>query len=64
MDEPKITVHTVKMHDTGLGREAGFKDDAELIEAAEAERETWEPWMRELAERVDAEFERKVLFGE
>lgn len=36
--EPRIRVHKVPMLDTGLGREAGYANDAEMITAAEAQR--------------------------
>lgn len=62
-DELHIEVIAVPMGDTGLGREAGFKDDAELIAKAKAERDAMPPHIRELAEEIDAEFERRVLFG-
>ena len=64
MRRMEFEVHKVPMHDTGLGREAGFKDDKELVEAAKAEREKLDPKVREILERAEAEAERKFLFGE
>lgn len=70
--EPKIETVSVPMFDTGIGREAGFKDDAELLEAAKREREefldTFTPEgrekMRKLLEDAEADAERRFLFGE
>lgn len=63
-DEPHIQVISVPLGDTGLGRAAGFKDDAELIAKAKAERKALPPEIRKMADEMDAEFERRVLFGE
>lgn len=53
------------MLDTGLGREAGYRDDAELIEAASAQRaELEEMLMPEALAKLDAaeaDLERRFL---
>lgn len=61
---PEFEIHKMEMLDTGIGREAGFKDDADLIAHAKAEREAMEPRMREVVEKLDAEVERRFLFGD
>jgi hypothetical protein len=38
-DQPELRVRRVPFHDTGLGREAGYADDQELIAAADKQRE-------------------------
>jgi hypothetical protein len=38
MSDYEVSVHTFPVHDTGLGREAGYANDAELIAAAEKQR--------------------------
>ena len=67
MSEPRLTVHTVPMHDTGLGREAGYANDAELIEAGKKQRVEAEALLTpEALARIDAaeaELTRRVLFG-
>lgn len=55
MGEPELTVHAVPVLDTGLGREAGYANDAELIEAAQAQRAEIEAMlMPEALARLDA----------
>jgi hypothetical protein len=49
--------------DTGIGREAGFKDDAELVEHARREREALDPDVRELVDEIDRRFAAKFLNG-
>lgn len=61
MTEPEIRVVRIPMLDTGLGREAGFANDAELVEHAKREREALSPAVRELVDELDAELERRVL---
>jgi hypothetical protein len=61
MDEPHIKIVKMPMHDTGLGREAGFENDQQLIEHAERERAKLDPEVRALVDQVDAEFQRRVL---
>lgn len=68
MSEPlNVQVVSVPMGDTGLGREAGFKDDAELIAAAEKQREelraTLTPEAFQRLEDAELEAERRFLFG-
>lgn len=62
--EPHVRIVTVPMLDTGLGREAGYANDRELLEAGEAQRAALPAEVRELVDEVDARFERRVLFGE
>jgi hypothetical protein len=38
----EFEVHKVPVRDTGLGREAGYRDDAELVAAAKARRKELE----------------------
>jgi uroporphyrinogen-III synthase len=60
-------VHTVPMYDTSLGREAGYADDAELIEAAQQQRAEIEALLSpEGLAKLDAaeeEITRRFLFG-
>lgn len=60
----EFEIHKVEMLDTGIGREAGFKDDAELIAKAKAEREAMSPEVRRLVEEMDETIERAFLFGD
>ena len=67
MDDPKMRVVRVPMADTGLGREAGYANDAEMIEAAKQQRAELESLLTpdELA-RLDAteeEVTRRFLSG-
>lgn len=62
-DDPQITVVSMPMLDTGIGMEAGFRDDAHLREVAKAEREAMDPVSRELANRIDRDIEHAFLFG-
>jgi hypothetical protein len=62
-DEPEYKVVQVPMLDTGIGQEAGFANDAELIAHAEAERAKLDPAVRELLDKADAEMTRRFLFG-
>jgi hypothetical protein len=63
-DESTIIVHKVKALDTGIGREAGYANDEELLKAAQAEREAMHPAIRALLDEADARVIRAVLFGE
>jgi hypothetical protein len=60
-DEIEFTVHSFPVLDSGIGIEAGYASDAEMLEAAEAERALMSPAMRELADKMDAEAERWIL---
>lgn len=57
----------VPFYDTGLGREAGYRDDAELIEAWKAERAELETLLAPEAlaklDAADAAMTRRFLFG-
>ncbi|WP_320672370.1 hypothetical protein [Patulibacter defluvii] len=59
-----LRIITVPMLDTGIGHEAGYANDAELIAAAEAERQQWTLTERALADAVAAEIDRLWLTGE
>lgn len=59
-----LKVVTVPMLDTGIGIEAGFKDDADLIRHARAERAAMDPLTREIVDKIDAEVDRRWLWGE
>lgn len=59
----RFEVRRVPVHDTGLGREAGYANDQELVAAAAAERAAMDPSTRLWLERVDQELERRILFG-
>lgn len=64
-DEPTIVWFPAR--DTGLGREAGFEDDAALIAAAEAQRSEWlallTPDMRDRLARAEQNLMDMVLYG-
>lgn len=64
MSRPVITVYTVPMIDTGIGREAGYANDDEFRAAIKAEREAMDPKVRAAVEAVEADFMRRVLFGD
>lgn len=61
MDDYKIEVHTFPMLDTGIGQEAGFANDAELMAAAAAERAALPLEVREAMDEIDREVERRML---
>jgi hypothetical protein len=67
MPEPEYTVRRVPMHDTGLGREAGYANDKAMIEAAKRMRAEIEAILTpEALARFDAaedEITRRILFG-
>lgn len=63
MGDVEFRIVTVPMLDTGLGREAGYEDDAALVAAAQAERAALAPDVREIIEKVDAELDRAFLYG-
>jgi hypothetical protein len=54
--------------DTGLGREAGYRDDAEMVEAHKRQREELKALLTPEAyariEALEDEFMRHVLYGE
>lgn len=54
----------VPMHDTGLGIEAGYKNDAELIAAGKAQREAMDPVSRAVLDRIDERMDRAIIEGE
>jgi hypothetical protein len=63
-DRPDFKIVKVPMLDTGIGREAGYEDDAALIEAARKEREAMPPAIREAMERIEADLTRRFLIGD
>lgn len=52
-EQPTLTVTSMPALDTGIGIEAGYASDADMIAADEAWRATLSPAMRELVERLD-----------
>lgn len=66
MSDDKITMKVVSVSviDTGIGREAGFENDAALIAHAERERAKMLPEARAVFDRWDAEMQRKFIFGD
>ncbi len=66
MTEPTLKTVTVPMLDTGLGIEAGYANDAELIAAAQAQRAELEKLLTpEALARLDAaeaELERRISY--
>ena len=66
-DDYEIHVVKVPMMDTGIGREAGFRDDAHLIEVATAEREAalslLTPEARARIEAAESEMQRRFIVG-
>ena len=61
---PKLKVTKVPAQDTGIGREAGYKDDADLIAAYEAERAALPPAVRETVDKLDAEMMARFVNGD
>jgi hypothetical protein len=59
----EIEVVTFTMHDTGLGQEAGYRDDREMIAAAKAEREAMDPVARSIVEEVDRRIDDAFING-
>lgn len=59
----KLQIVKVPMLDTGIGRAAGFRDDAHLIEVAQAERAAMPAWQRELMDEADRRLEDAVING-
>lgn len=66
-DGSQMKVVKVPVLDTGLGREAGYADDAAMIEAAKAQRRELESLLTPEAvarlDAADAEIDRRFLFG-
>lgn len=54
----------VPVHDTGIGKAAGFKDDADLIAHHKAQRAAMSPEARRIVDQADADLERRFLFGD
>lgn len=63
-DDIEITVRTFPMLDTGIGQEAGYESDKAFIEAMDKKRAAMPPAVRAAMDKIDAELERKFLFGE
>lgn len=63
LEELELHVAAVPVLDTGLGREAGFANDAELIAAAAAERAAMTPAVRAVVEELEDDLTRRVLYG-
>ena len=67
-DDVEITTRTFPPLDTGIGREAGYASDVDLIEAAEAQRQAIramvapDVWAR--VEAAEAEMQRRFFFGD
>lgn len=63
-----MTVRSVPVLDTGIGREMGYANDAEFIDVAEAERAEimamLSPEARERLERAERESTQRLLFGD
>lgn len=64
LDPATVQVITAPLLDTGIGREAGFRDDAHLVEAAEAERASWPDLYREINDAMWADVTHRLLFGD
>lgn len=62
-DDLELRVVRMPMLDTGIGREAGFRDDEHLREVAIAEREAMSPPARELADRIERDLEEAFING-
>lgn len=65
-DEIEFRVVKVDISDTldELARENGYESYDALVEKAEAERAELSPAVRAVVEKFDAEWERRVLFGD
>lgn len=57
------TVRSVPMLDTGIGREAGYANDKEFIEAVEAERALLPDAVRQMLEEFERRETEALLFG-
>jgi hypothetical protein len=67
MNARRVEIRRVPMYDTGLGREAGYANDQELIEAGERQRAELETLLTSEAlakmDAAEAEMTRRFLFG-
>jgi hypothetical protein len=62
-DQPETRIVKVPMLDTGLGREAGYRDDAELIAAYNEMRESLSPEGRGVLDVVMSIAARRAVEG-
>lgn len=62
-DDLKLNVVQMPLLDTGIGREAGFRDDAHLIEVAMTERAAMPEYLRDIYDEIDRKFEHATFFG-
>jgi hypothetical protein len=58
-----LRVVKVPVHDTGIGREAGYENDAALIAAHEREMAQLDPAVRTILERMMTEEMLAVVCG-
>jgi hypothetical protein len=61
---PGFKVVSVPILDTGIGKEAGFENDADLIRAHAEEIAKLPPEVQELIAKVEAKLDREFLHGE
>jgi hypothetical protein len=62
-DSPSLHIVKVPMHDTGLGQEAGYANDQELIEAHEQWMATLSPENRAIVEAIMQAETRAFVIG-
>lgn len=63
LGDPELTLEvvTIPMLDTGIGIEAGYADDQELLAAGQAERDALPPPVRDMVDAIDEAVERRIL---
>jgi len=64
MHDRYLRVNRYVMADTGLGKEAGYENDAAMRDAVRAERAAMDPEVRAAIEEIERRFLRAALFGD
>lgn len=64
-EDDKLTIRTISvpMSDTGIGKAAGYRDDAHLLEVAKAERDALPPEVQAIANEIDRRVDHALIFG-
>lgn len=62
-EKPEFKIIKVQVHDTGIGREAGYANDQELIETYNRELESLPPEVRRLVGEIDRRSTERFIGG-
>lgn len=63
-DAGRYRVVQVQAHDTGIGRAAGYEDDAALLAAGDELWESMPPEMRRIISAIEDLVERRMMLGD